>query len=48
MASCVFSTSAMNVDVACFKRQFPVMFDFYSSWARLKKNELENIQRPGR
>ena len=47
MASCISSTSEMKVDVACFKREFPIMFEFYSSWARLKKSEVENVKRHG-
>jgi len=37
----------MQLDVACFKREFPVMFDFYASWARLKKSEVKDVQRHG-
>jgi hypothetical protein len=47
MVSCVSSTSEMKVDVACLKRDFPGIFDFYSSWARLKKSEVENVRRHG-
>jgi len=46
MKSCMLSPTPMNVDVVSLKRNFPVMFDFYSSWARLKKSEVEAIQRP--
>ena len=37
----------VSLDFSALKRNFPAMFEFYSSWARLKKSELEGIQRPG-